>query len=135
MERTATCVCGQLRVTVEGDPPRINICSCTECQRRSGSAFQLGALFDESQLKSIVGEARSYTRTADSGRSVELHFCPTCGVSVYFRAEARPSMIGVHAGCFADPAFPAPSHAVWTERKHHWLALSEVEHSFEQQSP
>ncbi len=135
MKRTATCVCGQLRVTVVGEPRRINICSCKDCQKRSGSAFQLGAIFDDSQLEAIDGEAKSYARTSDAGRVVELHFCPTCGVSVYFRAEARPSMIGVHAGCFADPGFPAPTHAVWTESRHHWLTLPEVEHSFERQAP
>ncbi len=135
MKRTATCVCGQLRVTVVGEPRRINICSCKDCQKRSGSAFQLGALFDDSQLEAIDGEARSYARTSDAGRVVELHFCPTCGVSVYFRAEARSSMIGVHAGCFADPGFPAPTHAVWTESRHHWLTPPEVEHSFERQAP
>ena len=90
MERTATCVCGQLRVTVEGEPGRVNLCSCEACQRRSGSAFQLGALFDESQLRAIDGETKSFARRADSGRLLELHFCPPCGVSVYFRAEARP---------------------------------------------
>ncbi len=135
MERTATCVCGQLRVTMEGDPARVNLCSCKDCQRRSGSAFQLGALFDESQIKAIDGEAKSYARTSDAGRTIELHFCPNCGVSGSFRAEARPNMIGIHAGCFADPAFPAPNVAIWTESRHHWLTLPEVDLSLEQQTP
>ena len=81
------------------------------------------------------GEAKSYARTSDAGRTIELHFCPNCGVSVYFRAEARPNMIGIHAGCFADPAFPAPNVAIWTESRHHWLTLPEVDLSLEQQTP
>ena len=134
MNRTATCVCGELSVRVEGEPLRINICNCKDCQRRSGSAFQLGAFFNESQVEAIDGEPRLYSRSADSGRAVNLHFCPTCGVSVYFRAEARPGLIGVHAGCFADPDFPTPTHAVWTESKHDWVQLPEVEHRFHRQS-
>ena len=104
------------------------------CGTFSGIAFQLGAFFNESQVEAINGEYRLYSRAADSGRAVNLHFCPTCGVSVYFRAEARPGLIGVHAGCFANPDFPAPTHAVWTESKHDWVQLPEVEHQFNQQS-
>lgn len=135
MERTAQCVCGQLSVTVEGEPARVNLCNCQTCQRRTGSAFQLGAFFDKGQVKSMDGEAKTYTRTAESGRKIDMHFCPTCGVTVYFHAEVRPSLVAVPVGCFADSSFPAPGYALWTEHKHHWLTLPEVEHSFEQQAP
>ncbi len=135
VERTASCLCGQLRVTVSGDPDRVNMCNCQECQRRSGSAFQIGALFDKAKLKAIEGDSNTYTRTAESGRSVELHFCPSCGVAVYFFAEVRPAWIGVHGGCFADPEFPAPNVVLWTEQKHHWLTLPDVEMTFDQQAP
>ena len=54
MTRTATCVCGELSVRVEGEPLRINMCNCKDCQRRSGSAFQLGAFFNESQVEAIL---------------------------------------------------------------------------------
>lgn len=135
MERTAACLCGQLKVTVEGDPGRVNICNCTDCQRRTGSAFQLGAFFDKTQRKSIEGDSNIFTRKADSGREIELHFCPNCGVTVYFEPQARPTVFGVPGGCFADPGFPTPNFAVWTQSKHHWVELPELEGSFEQQSP
>ena len=31
----------------------------------------------------------------------------------------------VAVGAFADPDFPAPQVAVWTENKHHWVPLPE----------
>ena len=37
MERVAKCQCGGFSVTVRGDPTIVNICHCTECQRRTGS--------------------------------------------------------------------------------------------------
>jgi hypothetical protein len=48
-----------------------------------------------------------------------------CGVTVYFRAEAAPGMVGIPAGCFADPDFPKPKLLVWASRRHHWLELPE----------
>ena len=34
--RTASCACGRLRVNVVGEPVRVGICNCTQCQRRTG---------------------------------------------------------------------------------------------------
>ncbi len=132
MERTASCLCGDLRITVDGDPARVNMCSCTECQRRSGSAFQLGTFFQESQIKAIEGESRIYTRTGGSGNAIDLHFCPTCGVSVYFRPAARPSIVGIHGGCFADPDFPAPNTAGWSKHKHDWVVIPDGTEGFDE---
>jgi len=35
--REATCSCGRLRLTAEGEPVRVSVCHCLGCQRRSGS--------------------------------------------------------------------------------------------------
>jgi hypothetical protein len=136
MERTASCVCGQLSVTIEGDPAIVNMCHCTDCQRRTGSPFQIGAFFKEEQLKSVEGEFTTYVRTANSGRTIDVNFCPTCGVSVFFRPQARPGIVGVFGGSFADPDFPAPTQTSWTQSKHHWIDLPDVpaDKIFEQQS-
>ena len=109
------------------------MCSCEHCQRRSGSAFQLGAFFDKDQLVEISGEANVYTRTSDSGNTTDLNFCPNCGVSVYFRSKARPNLLGIHGGCFADPDFPTPDTAGWTRTKHGWVIVPESTTPFEKQ--
>jgi hypothetical protein len=31
--------------------------------------------------------------------------------------------IGISVGSFADPAFPKPKRAIWTQNKHHWVVL------------
>jgi len=134
MERTASCLCGDLRITVEGEPVRVNMCNCTECQRRSGSAFQLGAFFDEGQMKAVEGAFNVYSRTGGSGNQIDLHFCPTCGVSVFFRPQARPSILGIHGGCFADPDFPSPDTTGWIKRKHDWVVVPDGTKTFDETS-
>jgi hypothetical protein len=37
--RTAACNCGQLCITCEGEPVRVSMCHCLECQRRTGAVF------------------------------------------------------------------------------------------------
>jgi hypothetical protein len=121
-ERTARCGCGKLTVTTTGEPADVYACSCLGCQRNSGSAFSYGAIFPESSV-SITGDRKTWRRTSDSGRWTESVFCPVCGGNVCFRAEAWPGIVGVSAGCFADPDFPAPKRLYWASRRHHWLDI------------
>jgi hypothetical protein len=76
-----------------------------------------------------------YVRNGQEGRSVRIHFCPTCGTSVYWEADARSGMIGVALGAFADPSFPKPSRSAWEQTRHPWVGFEhEVDH-FEHQPP
>jgi len=122
--RGAACNCGQLRLTCEGEPARISMCHCLECQRRTGAAFGIQAWFEKRQITSISGRSTEFKRVADSGKYVTLRFCPVCGSTVYWEAELFPGLIAVAVGAFADPAFPAPQHSVWERRRHHWVEMS-----------
>lgn len=117
--RMASCSCGQLRLTCVGEPVRISICHCLECQRRTGSIFATQARFARADV-TIAGGSTSWTRLGDSGRSVTFHFCPVCGSTVYWEAAGLPGFIAVAVGQFADPAFPPPRVSVYDERQHAW---------------
>ena len=125
MTRHAQCQCGALSVAAEGQPDSIVMCSCTECQRRSGSPFGEGAYFERARL-TIAGEAREYVRAAESGKPFHTFFCPICGTSLYFYSDRDPNRIGVAVGGFADPDFPAPHRSVFDDRKHTWIALPDA---------
>ena len=120
MTRVASCACGQLRVVCHREPSKIALCHCLECQKRTGSTYGIAAFFPRADVE-LQGEAREYIRTADSGFEVVFHFCPTCGSSVYWEPRRAPDLIAVAVGAFADPAFPAPSQSVFTQRRHAWV--------------
>ena len=69
----------------------------------------------------ISGYSTQFTRQSDAGRSVSFRFCPICGSTVYWEAEAFPGHIAVAVGSFADPAFPAPTYSGWEAKRHHWV--------------
>ncbi len=48
--RHAACACGRLRVSCEGDPVRVSVCHCLECQRRTGSVFGVSARFPKDRV-------------------------------------------------------------------------------------
>jgi len=126
--RRAACCCGQLTLTAEGEPIRISMCHCFDCQRRTGSTFGVQARFPREKI-AVVGRSTHYVRTADSGNRITFHFCPDCGSTVYYQLEAVPDAIAVAVGAFADPTFPAPKVSVYEARRHAWAGLpADVEH-------
>ena len=110
MTRHAACSCGQLHLTIEGEPSRIAMCHCLECQRRTGAVISNQARFRLEQV-SFAGETTAWTRAAESGNALTYHFCPTCGSTVYWENEGFPGHVMVAIGNFADPTFPAPTIA------------------------
>jgi hypothetical protein len=128
--RDASCSCGQLRVTAEGDPIRISICHCLACQRRTGSAFGIQARFTPDQVR-VVGRYSDYARTSDEeDRKVHVfHFCPECGATVFFTEPSEPDVVKIPVGAFADPTFPPPTISIYESRRHQWLPVpAAVEH-------
>lgn len=120
--RHAACSCGKLAVVVRGEPVRISVCHCLECQRRTGSAFGAQARFRKADVE-ITGASTAYCRIADSGNAITFHFCPSCGSTVYYQAEDQPELVAVTLGAFADPSFPRPRVSVYESRKHPWVGL------------
>ena len=120
--RKATCRCGTLKVSVKGPPLRISVCHCLPCKARTGSAFSWNAHFPEGQIET-EGEAQSWTRTSESGRWCTYYFCASCGSTAWYRIEARPGIVTVPAGNFADPDFGEPAYSGFGERRCLWLRL------------
>ena len=121
-ERTASCACGQLRVTCEGEPLRISICHCLACQKRTGAPFSMNARF-ATEAVGIEGESKSFQRKGDSGAILTFRFCPHCGSTLYWDLSSVPGVFAVAVGAFADPQFPAPRVSVYGKRRHHWVDL------------
>jgi len=125
MTRTAACSCGQLTVTMDGKPASVGACSCRECQKSTGSVFGISSYWPKTAVVEIKGKSTVWRRGSDAGRWVDSYFCPTCGSTLYWYAEALPDVIGIAAGNFADPNFEPPTYAVWSETQHPWVKFPE----------
>jgi hypothetical protein len=121
-QRIATCSCGQLRANCTGEPVRVSMCHCLECQKRTGSIFGAQARWRRDMV-TIEGRTSEYVRIADSGKRLTFYFCPRCGSTVYYQLEDFPDLVAVAIGSFADPTFPAPKFSVYESRKHPWSGV------------
>ena len=117
--RQASCSCGKVRVTCEGEPVRLSMCHCLACQRRTGSVFGVQARFPR-ELVTIEGETKAFSRIAESGNTITYGFCPGCGSTMFWTGPGFPDLIAVAVGAFADPKFPPPRHSVYERTQHSW---------------
>lgn len=88
------CPCGAVGIDTPCDAPlHVYFCHCRDCQKQSGSAFQIVAIFTPEPLRACLLDPESpaalqlteWSRPADSGRTLESHNCKTCGMRVYSR--------------------------------------------------
>ena len=120
--RMASCSCGKLRLECSGEPQKVSLCHCLDCQRRTGSTYGIAAFYARDAV-TVLGSSAMYRRNSDSGYAITFHFCPHCGSSVFWEPERMTEWIAVAVGAFADPDFPAPTQQVWQERRHPWVML------------
>ena len=118
--RAAACVCGLPTASCSREPARVSLCHCLACQRRTGSTYGIAAFFPRESVV-VAGDAKAYTRSSDSGYAVTFYFCPNCGSTVYWSPDRKPDLVAVAMGAFGDPAFSAPTQAVFTEHRHKWV--------------
>jgi hypothetical protein len=122
----ARCQCGQLAATIDPEAhATLVMCHCLDCQRRSGSQFGSIAYYPSTAV-TVAGHAREFNRSTDAGNIFTNGFCPTCGSSLYARASRMPDLIGIMAGCFADPALGQPIRSVYEQSRHDWVAVPDA---------
>jgi hypothetical protein len=120
--RIASCSCGRLRVTCAGEPVRVSMCHCLECQKRTGAPFGAQARFDRSQVRS-EGAVTEFERIGDEGNRITFRFCPSCGSTVYWTLSGLPNIVAVALGNFADRDLPTPRISVYESRRHPWVIV------------
>ena len=130
----ARCACGAVTLSLPEEPSRLVIaCHCIDCQRRTGAPFGVGAFYAAEVVVS-AGATKQYSRATASGAEVHTYFCPTCGSTVYWKADNLPGFIGVAIGALADPNYPPPILSIYEQSKHHWVQIDGAVAHFQQSS-
>lgn len=110
---TGGCACGQVRYEL-ADQPIFHIrCHCDDCRKASGSAFADVLMVASDRLTVSGAEPKTYTVTADSGRSMSRAFCGACGSPVLIRRPDNSLVAFLQAGSLDDPNLFAPQVVVF----------------------
>lgn len=115
-----SCGCGAIHYSVTSEPLISYLCHCTECQRRTSSAFGLNMQVPSENLVIEQGEPASRARTADSGNQLSLNFCGDCGTPLFSVPGARPGIRVIYAGTLDDPSWVPVKLHIWTDSALPW---------------
>ncbi|MBQ4836580.1 MULTISPECIES: GFA family protein [Pseudoalteromonas] len=93
------CLCGNIRFTATGKPLNPHTCSCTMCQRHSGSLSQVWVEFERQQViwDGPGGKPKLWRSSEYSSRS----FCNECGSTLGAIDDAP--IIALVVGAFDTP--------------------------------
>jgi hypothetical protein len=84
----------------------------------------VSAYFDEKNVEIISGVLKTYEyRSDESHRWIKTEFCPTCGTTVTWTAEAFPGARGIAGGTFDDPNWLKLKSHVWTRSAQRWVVF------------
>jgi hypothetical protein len=123
--RSGGCSCGAVRYETVGEPIRVSVCHCKQCQLRTGSAFGISCYFPKESVKVLQGSMKTYQRRSDDGRWFRTQFCGVCGSTVLWHLEALPEAIGVAGGSFDNTDWLDPKLHVWASSAQKWIHFPE----------
>lgn len=102
---TGECLCGNIRYLMASDPVRTTVCYCKFCQRATGAAQMILAVFPRTDLSFVRGKPGVYVHISEgSGKEMCVHFCKECGTKLYLNFERWPDIVGLYSGTLDDPA-------------------------------
>ncbi len=120
---TGGCACGAIRYTIKSEPLISYLCHCTECQKRTASAFGLNLQITSDNLIIDKGTPKERTRKGDSGNELTINFCGDCGTTLFSAPHARPNIRVMYCGSLDDPAWVPVKLNIWTKSALPWVYL------------
>ena len=128
------CACHYVRYQVRGKPMIVHGCHCRDCQRLSGGAFAINALFEAERVNLIAGTIADITVPTPSGTGQKIARCPKCKVAVwsnYNMGGLKERIRFVRVGTLDNPdQFPPDVH-IFTSSKQPHIILSGTTPAFE----
>lgn len=122
--RKGGCQCGQVQITVKGEPLAAVNCHCLVCQGLSGAGHIFVLVYPASNVE-IKGRLSQFQYTADSGKTATRHFCPQCGAQLFGTSEQMPGTYGINAACLADTSAYRPQITAYAKRVQSWDRMAE----------
>jgi hypothetical protein len=132
-ELTGGCLCGAVRYRVApGLRMKPYACHCTDCQRRSGSAFgiQLGVMSDN---LSVTGSIIEGEHVQPSGARAGIFACAKCLTRLYTTNDRRPGIANLRAGTLDNSPDLVPATHLWVKSKQSWISLPDDAHVLDEQ--
>ena len=122
-QTTGGCLCGTVKFVYSGKLGSAAYCHCEDCRKCTGSAFNISVAFETAISEIVSGEAKGFTKRADSGNELTQHFCPECGSPLYTSSSKHSDLVYVKAGTLDDSNPVKPAYQSWISSSVPWATI------------
>ncbi|MEP1144525.1 MAG: GFA family protein [Henriciella sp.] len=129
------CTCGEVRYEVLSSPLIVHCCHCRWCQRQTGTAFALNALFEAEHVRVTKGEVEILAVASPSGRGQTIARCQSCRIAVwsnYYMGGLKDYIRFIRVGTLDNPDLLPPDVHIFTSTKQPWVQLPDGAKAVEQ---
>jgi len=118
------CTCGHVRYRLASKPLIVHACHCSWCQRETGTAHALNALYEADRVQHLKAEPELILTPSASGKGQTVARCPNCKVAVWSNfPQAGPAVRFVRVGTMDNPGEYPPDIHIFTSSKLPWVTL------------
>ncbi|NOX39887.1 MAG: GFA family protein [Alphaproteobacteria bacterium] len=120
------CICGQVRYQTTSEPMIVHGCHCRGCQRNSGTAFAMNALFEADRVELMSGHVEEITVPTPSGVGQIISRCKYCKTAIwsnYNMGGLKERIRFLRVGTLDNPDRFSPDVHIFTETRHPMVHL------------
>ena len=118
------CTCGHVRYRLAGKPLIVHACHCSWCQRETGTAHALNALYEADHVEHLKAEPEFIQTPSASGRGQRIARCPNCKVAIWSNyPQSGPMVRFVRVGTMDNPGEYPPDIHIFTSSKLPWVTF------------
>lgn len=129
------CLCGATQYRVTEEPLTVYACHCTNCQKRSGSAFGLSMWVRRSALEVTKGEAAVHHSFGADGSPRQGRVCGQCGTRLWSEPPKHAGLSILRPGTLDDTSWLKPVAHIWTRSAQSWFVFPPGVTQIEKQPP
>ncbi|KAI1166493.1 Mss4-like protein [Nemania serpens] len=138
--RNASCLCGDIKLEIRGDPIASNLCHCVSCQKYTASVFGWFSVYKTEQVTFTESEPsvlKTYKDgSPESGEILTRSFCGKCGSPVSSQPLSVPEIIVVPVGIVdGDKTTFKPQAELYCQGRADWVPTIEGAKTFERMPP
>ena len=114
----ANCLCGGIKVKIQGNLRYVSNCHCSQCMQTHGNF----AAYTSCMSKDLTFLNKSSLRWYKSSNNAKRGFCNKCGASIFFKRKDNPN-ISISAGMFQKTTKLTTKNHIFTKGKMNYYKL------------
>jgi len=130
---TGGCLCGGIRIEIDGSLGPIIYCHCSMCRHANGSSFATNASVWTEQFRIVAG--RELIKEYESSPGNLRAFCSRCGSPLYGTIKEAPSIRRVRLGTLNSVDRATSVAHIWVGSKSEWFDITDSLEQFQEEPP